>query len=85
MAVPILLLFLSLTHLAYGFNRVICTVPTSYATVQAAVNDTNCATIIVNAGTFSEYVTINRDVVIEGVSPGATIFDGQDAGRPQRV
>jgi len=77
-----ILLFFSFTYFVYGSSSAICTVPSGYATLQSAVDDTNCSTINVDAGTFNEYVTIDRDVVIAGSSSGTTVFDGQDAGRP---
>ena len=76
------LLFLALSCLlfALGFGpaRVavaagpICTVGASganYTTVQAAINDSNCATINIAAGTYTENITINRDVILQGAGP----------------
>ena len=80
--VPVLFIFFSFSYLTYGLNNALCNVPANYATVQTAVDDANCDTINVAAGTYTEYVTINRDVVIEGAGAGTTIFDGLDAGRP---
>ncbi len=81
-AIPTFFLFFSFSYLVYGSNRAICNVPTSYATLQVAIDDTNCDTINVDAGTYTEYVTIDRDVVIAGAGAGSTIFDGDDLGRP---
>ncbi len=81
-AVPALLLFFSFSYLTFGLSSALCNVPASYPTVQAAVDDTNCDTINVAAGTYTEYVTINRDVVIEGAGVGTTVFDGDNLGRP---
>ncbi|MBX3015935.1 MAG: cadherin-like domain-containing protein [Caldilineaceae bacterium] len=56
-----------------------CTVGASgatYTTIQAAVNDTGCATINVAAGTYDENITIARDVTINGATTGSTIVDG---------
>jgi hypothetical protein len=44
----------------------ICSVPADYATIQAAVNDSGCATINVAAGTYNELVSIGRTVTING-------------------
>jgi hypothetical protein len=58
-----------------------CRVPSStYPTIQAAVNDTTCATINVAAGTYDEHVTIGRDVTIRGDGQESTIIDGGGHG-----
>lgn len=43
-----------------------CTVPGTHATIQAAVNDLSCDPIKVKAGTFTEEITISRDVTLMG-------------------
>jgi Pectinesterase len=54
-----------------------CHVPSStYPTIQAAVNDATCATINVAAGTYTEHVTIDRDVTLRGGGQESTIVDG---------
>jgi hypothetical protein len=54
-----------------------CRVPsTGYLTIQAAVNDATCATINVAAGTYTECVTIARNVTIHGAGQGSTVVDG---------
>ncbi|MEZ4637707.1 MAG: hypothetical protein R2856_22585 [Caldilineaceae bacterium] len=50
--------------------------PGGYATLQAAVDDANCAEITLAAGTYSENVTINRSVSIRGAAEGQTLVDG---------
>jgi predicted outer membrane repeat protein len=56
-------------------------VPNSaYPTIQAAVNDTTCATINVAAGTYTELVTIPRDVTIRGEGQERTVVDGGGRG-----
>jgi hypothetical protein len=58
-------------------NRPGCAVGTAaYPTIQSAVNDVNCSTIGVPAGTFHENVTIGRSVSIRGEGPGRTVIDG---------
>jgi hypothetical protein len=57
-------------------------VPSStYPTIQAAVNDATCATINVAAGTYTELVTINRNVTIRGDGQDVTFVDGSGSGR----
>ncbi|MDQ2996410.1 MAG: hypothetical protein M3R61_05060 [Chloroflexota bacterium] len=61
-----------------------CTVGTSganYTTVQAAVNDSNCSTINIAAGTYNENVTISRSVILQGAGAASTILDGGRNGR----
>lgn len=68
-----------------------CSVPGDYATIQAAVNDTNCTTINVAAGIYAEHVTINHSVILNGANSGVagngtrvpeSIVDGTDTGTP---
>lgn len=47
-----------------------------YQTIQAAVNDPNCATINVAAGVYRESVTIGRSVTIIGAGDKLTFVDG---------
>ncbi|GAB4422390.1 MAG: hypothetical protein Kow0031_00070 [Anaerolineae bacterium] len=47
-------------------RAVTCNVPAGYATVQAALDDSSCDTIVIAAGTFSENLVIRRSVAIEG-------------------
>jgi nitrous oxidase accessory protein NosD len=54
-----------------------CQVPSSaYPTIQAAVNDAACVTILVAAGTYTEHVTISRDVTLRGEGKESTVVDG---------
>lgn len=59
-------------------NRPTCTVGTiAYPSIQSAVNDPDCRTIGVPAGTFYESVNIiSRDVSIRGEGPDKTIVNG---------
>ena len=51
----------------------ICTVPSLvYSNIQAAANDPVCHQIDVAAGTFTESITISRDVIIMGQGPAST-------------
>jgi parallel beta-helix repeat protein len=60
------------------FGGTVCDVPTDYATIQEAVNDTGCTTINVAAGTYAEHVTINRALTLNGANVGKT---GNDTAR----
>src|SRR5690348_9473794 len=62
----------------------ICTVGASganYTSVQAAVNDANCTTINIAAGTYIENITISRTVMLQGAGAASTILDGGQNGR----
>src|SRR5262245_6761542 len=61
-----------------------CAVPGDYATIQAAVNDAGCTTINVGSGVYSENLTINRTVVLNGAQAGngvagRTFGDGSES------
>lgn len=58
-----------------------CTVPGTHASIQTAVNDGTCTVIDVAAGTFSENITIDRSVTINGSGAGTTVVDGAQRGR----
>jgi len=47
-----------------------CYVPADYSTIQDAVNEPNCSTIIVAAGTRFESVTIGRPLTLLGPNAG---------------
>ena len=50
-----------------------CTVPGTYSTIQAAVNDPGCTTInVVAPGSYSESVTIGRPLTLNGPNAGAS-------------
>lgn len=67
--------------LAPSARAVDCNVPSgSYATIQSAINDNACDTIIVAAGTFTENLSITRNVTINGAG-SSTIIDANNAGR----
>jgi hypothetical protein len=57
-----------------------CTIGTTdYMTIQDAVDDEECQTIIVPAGTYYENAIINRDVTIRGAGPNRTKVDAGGA------
>src|SRR3954453_5308041 len=53
----------------------------SYISIQAAVDDTNCATINIAAGTYTENITISRSVALQGAGAASTLLDGGQSGR----
>jgi hypothetical protein len=60
----------------------ICNVPSgTYPTIQSAVNDPTCTTIIVAPGNYMENVSINRPVTIDGggSGPGGALSTVQSA------
>ncbi len=85
-AVLSLFIIIGSAHAAFGGPT--CNVPTDYATIQGAVNDAGCTTINVAAGTYTEHVTVNRSVVLNGANMGTlgsstsrvpeSIVDGTD-------
>ncbi|RLE20598.1 MAG: hypothetical protein DRJ50_10490 [Actinobacteria bacterium] len=55
-----------------------CSVPSgSYPTIQAAIDDPSCAQVLLAAQTFSESVSISRDVTVDGDSSSTTVIEGQ--------
>ncbi|MDT5063537.1 MAG: hypothetical protein QOH63_3996 [Acidobacteriota bacterium] len=48
----------------------VCNVPTDYPTIQAAVNDSGCATINVAPGVYNENVNIPRSLTLKGAQAG---------------
>lgn len=57
-----------------------CTIGTTgYTTIQNAVDDEECRTIILPAGTYMENVIIDRDVTIRGAGPQRTKVDAGGA------
>lgn len=58
-----------------------CDVPTSYATINAAIADVTCDTIWVHPGTYTENVVVGRALAIRGTDPAhPAIVDGASAG-----
>ncbi|MFL5803509.1 MAG: hypothetical protein ACJ8CR_17420, partial [Roseiflexaceae bacterium] len=53
----------------------------TYATIQAAIDDTGCTTINVAAGTYAEHMTIGRSLTLNGAGAGSTIIDGSETDR----
>jgi hypothetical protein len=55
-----------------------CSVPSgSYPTIQAAIDDPSCHQVLLAAQTFSESVSISRDVTVDGDSSSTTVIEGQ--------
>ncbi len=58
-----------------------CDVPSSaYPTIQAAVDDATCFIINVAAGTYTEHIVIDHNVMIHGAGADSTIVDGSGNG-----
>lgn len=57
-----------------------CLVPVTHPTVQAGEDDAACPTVWVMPGTYVENVSIDRDLVLEGVPLGDVVLDGNAAG-----
>ena len=55
-----------------------CFVPSTHPTVTAALADPACFDIRIAAGTYTERVTIDRDVRVRGI--GAVVLDGEAGG-----
>jgi pectin methylesterase-like acyl-CoA thioesterase len=47
-----------------------------YTTIQDAVNDTSCTSILVTPGIYREHVEINRNLTLRGSQAATTIVDG---------
>ena len=60
----------------------VCIVGHSHSSIQDAVNDYNCHSINVPAGTFKENVVIMHDVEIRGAGPDSTTIDGSNKAAP---
>lgn len=54
-----------------------CVVPTQQPTIQSAVNQGTCTTILVNAGVFRETVTIHRSLTLTGAGVDLTTITGR--------
>src|SRR3990172_5851477 len=75
---PSPLLPLALVPLLFALpsSAVSCEVPTDYATIQAALDDLDCASVSVPPGTYPESLVITRSVVLSGVGgASATVLD----------
>lgn len=62
-----------------------CNVPSTHATIQAAVDDPGCTIITVAGGTYAERVSITRSLTIRGTGSTSTVLDGGGIGRPLTV
>lgn len=56
-----------------------CRVPLTHGTLQAAIDDAECAEIFVQAGTYRENLNIARALTLVG-APGGVVIDGNGAG-----
>lgn len=67
----------------------ICTVDggggADYTTIAAALADSNCETINVAAGVYTENLTVDRDVTLNGAGAISTVIDGNGQVTHQRV
>lgn len=59
--------------------QVTCGVPNQRPTIQAAVDDPICTTIQIQAGTFPEWVRINRNLTLVGAGIDSTTITGDVA------
>jgi cysteine-rich repeat protein len=57
-----------------------CLVPITHTDIQDAVDDLACTTIYVLPGTYTETLTLDRSVTIEGVQSGTVTVDGNGGG-----
>jgi hypothetical protein len=86
-----LILALGLTHSASKAAGPVCTVDhaggvgVDYTTIGAAVADAGCTTIDVAAGVYTENLTIDRDLTLQGAGAGVTVIDGDGPVTHQRV
>jgi hypothetical protein len=58
-------------------QAVLCTVPGTYPTIAGAVAAAECTEVSVQAGTFSEELTIQRSLSLHGIGAGSTILEGR--------
>lgn len=58
-----------------------CSVPSTYMSIQDAIDDTDCDTILVSSGTYMENLEIGRSVAIQGSGASKPIINGGDNGR----
>jgi pectin methylesterase-like acyl-CoA thioesterase len=77
-----LILIAGLTQRASRAAGPVCTVDhaggvgVDYATIGAAIADSGCTTINVAAGVYTENLTIDRDLTLQGAGAGVTVIDG---------
>jgi nitrous oxidase accessory protein NosD len=70
-------LVLALLAPAGALHADLCTVPGDYLTITAAVAAAECTEVSVQAGTFSEDVTIQRSLSLHGIDASSTILEGR--------
>lgn len=69
-------------HLALAATCTVTPGVGTYPTIQAAINDPVCDSIVVPAGTFTENLFIIRHLRLRGAGKTATIINGAGSGRP---
>ncbi len=57
-----------------------CLVPTTHPTVEQGLDDDTCATLWIYSGTYTENVSITRDMTIEAVGAAEVVIDGGGNG-----
>ncbi|HEX6304234.1 MAG TPA: choice-of-anchor Q domain-containing protein [Anaerolineales bacterium] len=63
-----------------------CQVPSpDYATVQSAIDDDTCESILIASGTYTQALLIDRSVSLIGAGPDVTILDGELISRPVTI
>jgi hypothetical protein len=84
-----LILAAGLTQNASRAAGPVCTVDhtggSDYTTIGGAVADAGCTTIDVAAGVYTENLTIDRDLTLQGAGADITIIDGNGQVTHQRV
>lgn len=82
LTISALLLSLS-TALNLAVYALDCTVGSgkTFSTIQAAIDDSSCDTIIIDAGDYSENLSIGRSVRLQSADSSKPVIDGNDNGR----
>ena len=57
-----------------------CFVPATHASIQAGIDDADCAVVYVYSGAYRENLRIDRDLIIVGVGADTVVVDGGGAG-----
>jgi nitrous oxidase accessory protein NosD len=70
-------LVLALLAPAGALHADLCLVPGDYSTITAAVAAAECTEVSVQAGSFSENVTIQRSLSLHGIDTSSTILEGR--------
>lgn len=84
-AIISLVLVLAIDHgaeVVVGETLKECQVPQDYKTIQAAIDDETCDTVIVASGTYKENLKIERSLKITGTDHEKTTILGKELGYP---